>query len=166
MSENQGKKPQRSLDEMPKANPEHEETLQLIREVATVLATIQNEMAQLDSQIKTGYRDTANVLDRMQSSIDHHIALTEGIQVVIDQKLKPYPLSQGEKADTMEKATFGLGKIKWVQAEGQKGPYEKTSDAGNPEYEALLSHLRGHDGKAQPAVARRADHERGRHSGL
>ncbi len=104
------------------------ETQKLVKEVLVAVDVLQ--------------RNILSESDKAQSDRDHIMACMESIMVFLGQN-KPT-----EKAGTMEKATFDLGKIKWDKAEGPKGPYEKTSDVGNPEYEALLSHLRGHDGKA------------------
>jgi hypothetical protein len=38
-------------------------------------------------------------------------------------------------------------KIKWEQAEGRNGPYERSEDVNNPEFKALLKSLARHGGR-------------------
>lgn len=40
-------------------------------------------------------------------------------------------------------------KIKWTEAEGSKGPYERSEDANNLEFKAMLKDLASHNGKMQ-----------------
>jgi len=42
---------------------------------------------------------------------------------------------------------YNVDKIKWVEAEGQHGKYERSDDANNPEFKALLKDLAEHNGK-------------------
>lgn len=37
--------------------------------------------------------------------------------------------------------------IKWVQAEGASGTYERSDDKDNPEFQAMLKDLEAHNGK-------------------
>jgi len=36
--------------------------------------------------------------------------------------------------------------IKWAQAEGTSGPYERSEDTDNPEFKAMLKDLQAHNG--------------------
>lgn len=45
--------------------------------------------------------------------------------------------------------TWNPDKIKWVQAEGTSGPYERSEDVDNLEFKAMLKDLAGHQGKFQ-----------------
>jgi hypothetical protein len=38
-------------------------------------------------------------------------------------------------------------RIKWEQAEGQSGPYERSEDTDNPEFKAMLKDLQAHSGR-------------------
>lgn len=38
-------------------------------------------------------------------------------------------------------------KVKWQQAEGSKGPYERSEDADNPHFRGMLKDLETHGGK-------------------
>jgi len=38
-------------------------------------------------------------------------------------------------------------KIKWVQAEGASGPYERSEDVDNPEFKLMMKDLTEHKGK-------------------
>ena len=40
-------------------------------------------------------------------------------------------------------------KIKWTQAQGSKGPYERSEDVNNLEFKAMLKELGSHSGKIQ-----------------
>jgi len=37
--------------------------------------------------------------------------------------------------------------IKWEDAEGQSGPYQRSEDVNNPEFKAMLKDLQAHNGK-------------------
>jgi hypothetical protein len=52
-------------------------------------------------------------------------------------------------AEEPAKHTFNWNpdKIVWNQAEGSKGPYERSEDVNNPEFKSLLKDLADHDGK-------------------
>ena len=43
--------------------------------------------------------------------------------------------------------TYDVNKIQWTKATGQRGEYEQTEDANNPEYKALREDLAKHNGK-------------------
>jgi len=45
--------------------------------------------------------------------------------------------------------TWNPDKIKWVQAEGTSGPYERSEDVDNPDFKAMLKDLADHKGKFQ-----------------
>jgi hypothetical protein len=37
--------------------------------------------------------------------------------------------------------------IKWEEAQGMAGPYQRSEDVNNPEFKAMLKDLQAHDGK-------------------
>jgi len=37
--------------------------------------------------------------------------------------------------------------IKWEDAQGTSGPYQRSEDINNPEFKAMLKELQAHDGK-------------------
>jgi hypothetical protein len=43
--------------------------------------------------------------------------------------------------------TWDANKIKWEQAEGSSGPYERSEDFNNTEFKEMLKHLAAHGGK-------------------
>lgn len=45
------------------------------------------------------------------------------------------------------KVGWDPSKIKWEHAEGSKGPYERSEDADNPEFKAMLQDLAAHGGR-------------------
>lgn len=46
-----------------------------------------------------------------------------------------------------EKVGLDIESIKWVRAEGSKGPYERSEDVENPNFQTLLKKLEAHTGK-------------------
>lgn len=45
------------------------------------------------------------------------------------------------------KAKWDPGKIRWVESEGFKGPFEKSEDFNNSEFKCMLKDLAAHNGK-------------------
>jgi len=43
--------------------------------------------------------------------------------------------------------SWNSDKIKWEQAEGPNGPYERSEDVNNPEFKAMLKDLARHAGR-------------------
>jgi len=57
-----------------------------------------------------------------------------------------------KNGEPVQPATWDPSKIKWVQAEGSKGPYERYPEKGQKaeateDYKAMLAHLKAHNGK-------------------
>ena len=51
---------------------------------------------------------------------------------------------------TLNQPAYSLDRIRWVQAEGPRGPYEyadKNSNLGNEDYKALVEDLKRHNGQ-------------------
>lgn len=48
-----------------------------------------------------------------------------------------------------DKPSWSASKIKWTQAEGSKGPYERSEDVNSLEFKAMLKDLASHSGKIQ-----------------
>jgi hypothetical protein len=44
-------------------------------------------------------------------------------------------------------STWNPEKIKWEQAQGSSGPYERSEDVNNPDFKAMLKDLQAHKGK-------------------
>jgi len=53
----------------------------------------------------------------------------------------------GAKKGVTPKPSWNPDKIKWVQAEGSSGPYERSEDVNNPEFKAMLKDLAQHNGR-------------------
>ncbi len=53
----------------------------------------------------------------------------------------------GDKPQPSLGLTWNPDKVTWTKAEGEHGPYEKTDDANNSEYKAMLKELADHKGK-------------------
>lgn len=49
--------------------------------------------------------------------------------------------------DTKEKSSWNPNAIKWSEAEGQNGKYERSEDTDNPQFKAMLKDLADHNGK-------------------
>lgn len=45
------------------------------------------------------------------------------------------------------KGLYDMNKIKWTEAEGSKGPYERSEDVNSLDFKALLKSLQQHGGK-------------------
>jgi hypothetical protein len=52
-----------------------------------------------------------------------------------------------KKGVALQKFSWDPDKIKWEQAEGRNGPYERSEDVNNPEFKALLKELARHGGR-------------------
>jgi hypothetical protein len=48
---------------------------------------------------------------------------------------------------SFNKWNWDPGKIKWVKAEGFKGPYERADPKATPDFKAMLADLEAHNGK-------------------
>lgn len=46
-----------------------------------------------------------------------------------------------------EKSVWDPSKIRWTEAEGEKGVYERSEDANNLEFKAMLKDLGSHGGR-------------------
>jgi hypothetical protein len=46
-----------------------------------------------------------------------------------------------------EKSRYDMSKIRWEQAQGTSGPYEKSSDVDNLDFKSLLKDVQAHTGK-------------------
>lgn len=79
------------------------------------------------------------------SSVDFLVKLRDAAQMMADaaneyiERLAP----KDEKHD------WDALKIRWTQAEGSKGPYERSEDVNNLEFKAMLKDLASHSGKMQ-----------------
>ena len=85
----------------------------------------------------------------MVNSEDQHIEVVESIldfanaveSAVVNLRL------QLEGKQTKPKSLWNPSLIKWVSAEGEKGPYERSEDVNNLQFKALLKDLGEHGGK-------------------
>lgn len=50
-----------------------------------------------------------------------------------------------------EKKHYDINRIKWVEAQGSRGPYEKSEDVGSADFKALTEDLEVHGGKLSHA---------------
>jgi hypothetical protein len=83
----------------------------------------------MDEDLAIFIEDFSDFLDGLEASIikmKHQIAKLVGIN---------------------EKASWNPAKIKWERAESSKGEFEKSQDANNPEFKAMLKDLKSHGGK-------------------
>ncbi|MGQ9642196.1 MAG: hypothetical protein ACUVUF_08825, partial [Candidatus Bathycorpusculaceae bacterium] len=53
----------------------------------------------------------------------------------------------GVKKGVTTKPSWNPEAIKWEQAEGSSGPYERSEDVDNPEFKAVLKDLAAHNGR-------------------
>ena len=82
---------------------------------------------------------TEQRLDLMDARIG---VITRGFSEILGElgKLDDVELAQDTRP-------WDPNRITWQEAEGSSGPYEKASDASNPDYQLLVKDLRSHDGK-------------------
>lgn len=57
------------------------------------------------------------------------------------------PASQDVNKTEKEASPWSPEKIIWEKTQGDKGPYERSSDVNNPEFKAMLKDLAAHNGK-------------------
>lgn len=55
--------------------------------------------------------------------------------------------SQDVNKTEKETLSWNPEKINWEKTQGDKGPYERSSDVNNPEFKAMLKDLAAHNGK-------------------
>lgn len=53
----------------------------------------------------------------------------------------------GELPPPTDEVGYDLQRIAWQDAQGQRGPYQKTDDVNNNDYKALRKDLKEHNGK-------------------
>jgi len=70
--------------------------------------------------------DLANALEAAATNIKHSIAETIGLG---------------------EEKTYDPNNIRWEQAQGQSGPYERSEDVASPDFKQLIEDLTTHQGK-------------------
>jgi hypothetical protein len=54
---------------------------------------------------------------------------------------------RGESLVQPEKWTYDMSKIRWEQAHGSSGPYERSEDVNSRDFKALLKDVQAHGGK-------------------
>ena len=75
------------------------------------------------------------------------VELAKGsLEALIDTWLKGETIS-GSSSE--QKQTWDDKKVKWTQAEGSSGPYERSEDVDNLDFKALVKDLAAHKGKLQ-----------------
>ena len=79
------------------------------------------------------------------SSVEFLVKLRDAAQLMADAANEYLE----RLAPKEEKHSWDPLKIKWVQAEGSKGPYERSEDVNNLEFKAMLNDLASHNGKTQ-----------------
>ena len=78
------------------------------------------------------------------SSIDFLVKLRDAGQIIADaaneqlEKMAP----KGDKA-----ASWNPDKIKWTEAQGSSGTYERSEDVSSLDFKEMLKDLAAHDGK-------------------
>ncbi len=87
-----------------------------------------------------------------QHARDHELA-SANITRVLKSHSQSQNRSQGKTTTTRQNGNgqrvwnWSPDKIKWTQDTGFKGPYEKSDDANNVEFKAMLKDLQDHQGK-------------------
>jgi len=78
---------------------------------------------------------------------EHDIEIAKAsVEGLIDGWLTPSELTS-QAQPQKETQAYDMNKIKWTQAEGSKGPYERSEDVNSLDFKALLKSLQQHNGK-------------------
>ena len=98
----------------------NEEDLKLLRQIAkeTVAET-------LDIEVWDAIFELVNAVEAGIASFKRRLAVEKGVTAL----------------------SWDPDKIKWEQADGKNGPYERSEDVNNPEFKALLKDLARHGGR-------------------
>jgi len=75
---------------------------------------------------------------------ERQIELVKGsMEALLDAWQRGESITQAEKP----KPTWDSNKMKWTQAEGASGPYERSEDVNNLDFKECLKDLEAHQGK-------------------
>lgn len=55
--------------------------------------------------------------------------------------------SKASQPPQSQEPTWDQAKIKWVEAQGSSGPYERSEDVNSPDFKALVKDLASHNGR-------------------
>jgi len=75
--------------------------------------------------------DYANAQEAAAVNLKHRIAELIGVK----------------DAAAVKEPSWDPSKIKWSEAQGSSGPYERSEDVNNPDFKAMLKDLQAHKGK-------------------
>ena len=80
----------------------------------------------------------------LTKKVDLVVKLRDAAAIALDA-MNEYLESLGPPG--MEKSLWDPSKIRWVQAEGPKGLFERSDDVDSPDYKELTQDLSSHGGK-------------------
>jgi len=78
------------------------------------------------------------------TSVEFAVKVRDGAQMIVDACVE-YLEKLAPKDEA--KHNWDPSKIMWTQAEGSKGPYERSEDVNNLEFKNMLKDLASHKGK-------------------
>lgn len=103
---------------------------------AITAITTNDQLQQRLTALETQLREITDILEQVARDADL-------LSINIMRTLKANTMRQQETRQW----TWDPAKIKWVNDEGFKGPYEKTEDYTSPDYKAMHADLQAHKGK-------------------
>jgi len=78
---------------------------------------------------------------------EHSLELAKGsVEALLDMWLKGENISQ-PPSPLPEKPKWDPNKIKWLEAEGTKGSYQRSEDVNSLDFKELMKDLEAHQGK-------------------
>ena len=84
---------------------------------------------------------------------EHQLELAKSsLEALLDIWLKGETVAQPsavavKPSTVVEKPSYEIEKIRWEQAQGTSGPYEKSTDVNSLDFKALLADVQKHGGK-------------------
>lgn len=90
-----------------------------------------------------GWRGEGLSEDKIVEALELFVSALENAVAVLKQNL---PMKE---QDNSKLRSWSPEKVKWVEAEGYRGPYERADPQSADDYKLLLSDLKAHDGKTQ-----------------
>jgi hypothetical protein len=79
---------------------------------------------------------------------EHQIELAkESVETLLDTWLKGELINEPQPPSEESTKDYDMGNIKWTEAQGTSGPYQRSEDVNSLDHKALLQDLAAHKGK-------------------
>lgn len=89
---------------------------------------------------------TCGVREKLSKEVDLFIKLRDSHAMALDA-INEYLESLAPPGASPAGSSYDVNKIQWQNAQGTKGPYEKTDGDNSADYAALVKDLQAHKGK-------------------